>query len=113
MSANMKALEESIRICDESLQALESHRKTFILMAIAVVVVLFSFIDIGPPYGFKPIFLIIKIILSGLILFFIFMATIWNVMERHGILSGKLSMEIALKNLNEIMYNNVESVKHL
>lgn len=109
----MAALKESIRICDDSLLALESSKKTYFLMAAAVMVVLFSFIDIGPPYGFKPIYLIIKIILSGLILFLIFMATIWNITERHGIMSGKLSMEIALKNIHEIMYNNVESVKHI
>lgn len=90
-------LEESIKTCNESLKLLESHRRSYLLMALGIVIILFSMIDILPPYGLKTLYLVFKILLSGLIIFFVFMATLWNSMEKHGILAGKMSMELSLK----------------
>ncbi|XP_039440252.1 putative neutral sphingomyelinase [Culex pipiens pallens] len=96
------ALRESIVICNESLKQLESHRRSYTLMAIAVIVVLLNMIELEAPYGLKTAYLLLKFLLCGFIIFFVFMATIWNVMERHGILAGKLSMEIALKGYKDL-----------
>lgn len=112
MSETVNALRESIKICDESLRELDSHKKSYILMTVGMVTVLFCLIDIFPPNGLKSLYMVLKIFLSGLALFFLFMATIWNVMEKHGILSGKISMEIAQKNVEQIIYNN-ENLKNL
>lgn len=43
-------------------------------------------------------FTVLRVIVSGLVLFFVFMATLWNSMEANGILAGKLAMEISLRN---------------
>ncbi|XP_058818342.1 putative neutral sphingomyelinase isoform X2 [Topomyia yanbarensis] len=96
------ALKESIVICNESLKKLESHKRTYTLMAIAVVIVLLSMLELDAPYGLKTALLLFRFLLSCIVLFFIFMATIWNVMEKHGILAGKLSMEIALKVFKDV-----------
>jgi sphingomyelin phosphodiesterase 2 len=98
---NILALRESILICNDSLKKLDSDRRNYWLMAIAVIVVLFNMIEMTAPYGLKTAFLLLKFFLCGVIIFFIFMATIWNIVERHGILSGKLAMEYALRNLED------------
>uniref|UniRef100_A0A0K8TSH4 sphingomyelin phosphodiesterase n=1 Tax=Tabanus bromius TaxID=304241 RepID=A0A0K8TSH4_TABBR len=91
------ALNESIAICDDILHKLHNHRIVYLTSALIFSILLFIVIDISPPYGFKLVYLIIKVILSGMIIFCIFMGTLWNIMEKNGILSGKLSMEIALR----------------
>lgn len=64
-------------------------------MAILLIIPLFYLIDLYPPFGMGVLFLIVKILFSGIIIFFLFMATMWNAIERNGILSTKLSMEIS------------------
>ncbi|XP_065083629.1 putative neutral sphingomyelinase [Ochlerotatus camptorhynchus] len=96
------ALRESIVICNESLKQLESHRRSYSLMAIGVIIVLLNMLELEAPYGLKSAYLLLKFLLCGIVIFFIFMATIWNVMEKHGILAGKLSMEIALKGYKDV-----------
>ncbi|XP_041777826.1 putative neutral sphingomyelinase [Anopheles merus] len=91
------SLRESVAICNESLKQLESHRRSYTLMAIGVIIALIYMLELQAPYGLKIAFLVLKFLLCAVIIFFVVMATIWNVMEKHGILAGKLSMEIALK----------------
>ncbi|KAG5676825.1 hypothetical protein PVAND_006632 [Polypedilum vanderplanki] len=102
---NIKNLKECIATCNQSLKTIESHRCSYSLMAIGLLVILLNILEISPSYGFKTVYLIIKFLIISLILFLIFMATIWNVMEKHGILSGKLAMQITLKNSEIIMEN--------
>uniref|UniRef100_U5EWI2 sphingomyelin phosphodiesterase n=1 Tax=Corethrella appendiculata TaxID=1370023 RepID=U5EWI2_9DIPT len=102
---NIAALKESIAICNESLKQLESHKRHYALMAIAIIVVLLNMLEISAPYGLKTACIILKFSLCAFTIFLIFMATIWNVMEKHGILAGKLSMEISLRNLQDITSN--------
>lgn len=97
LKSNIKNLKECITTCNNTLKTLESHRKSYSMMAIGLIVILFNIMEISPAYGFKTIYLIVKFLIVGLTIFFAFMASIWNVMEKHGILSGKLAMEIALK----------------
>lgn len=99
---NKVALSECIRQCDDSLKELQNNRKNYSMAAIAMIVILLNMIELQAPYGLKTIFLVVKILLTALTMFFIVMGTIWNVMERHGILSGKLSMEILLKSIEKI-----------
>lgn len=67
-------------------------------MALAVLMTLFYLIDMVPPYGFQTMFTVLRVVVSGLALFFVVMATLWNSIESNGILSGKLAMEIMLRN---------------
>lgn len=94
----IRALGEAITVCEDNLDNLRSHKKIYFTLAICVMLTLCYLIDIVPPYGLKTMFTVLRVIVSGLILFFIFMATLWNSIEANGILSGKLSMEIALVN---------------
>jgi sphingomyelin phosphodiesterase 2 len=96
---NIKNLKECIATCNHSLKQLDSHRRSYTMYAIGLFVVLINIVEINPTYGFKTAYMILKFILCGLTLFFVFMATLWNIMEKHGILAGKLSMEIMLSNL--------------
>jgi sphingomyelin phosphodiesterase 2 len=100
---NVKNLKECIATCNNSLKQLDSHRRTYTMMAIGLGVVLINIVEFSPAYGFKTAYLILKFLLVGLTLFFVFMATLWNIMEKHGILAGKLSMEIALRNNQDLL----------
>jgi sphingomyelin phosphodiesterase 2 len=101
VSTNIKNLKECIIMCNNSLKELESHRRSYTMLAIGLIVILINVVEMNVGYGFKTIYLVIKFLLCGLTIFFIFMASLWNMMEKHGILSGKLSMQIALHN-NEL-----------
>ncbi|KAJ6646463.1 putative neutral sphingomyelinase [Pseudolycoriella hygida] len=92
------ALTEAIVVCEENLEKLRSHKTVYFSMALAVMMTLFYLIDMVPPYGLQTLFTVLRVIVSGLVLFFIAMATLWNSIEVNGILSGKLAMEISLKN---------------
>jgi sphingomyelin phosphodiesterase 2 len=92
-------LKKSIEICNKSLKLLESHRRSYSIMAIGVIIILFNLAEVNAPYGLKWPYIILKFSLCGLVIFFVFMASIWNTMERHGILSGKLGMEIEMERL--------------
>ncbi|XP_063699290.1 putative neutral sphingomyelinase [Culicoides brevitarsis] len=102
MEENKVALSECIRHCDESLRELQNNRKNYSMAAIAMIVILLNMIELQAPYGVKTVFLVVKILLTALTMFFIFMGTIWNVIEKHGILSGKLSMELLLKSIEKV-----------
>lgn len=95
---NIKNLKECITTCNNSLKQLESHRRSYTMFALGLVVILFNIVEIDPRYGFKTAYMILKFLLVGLTLFFVFMATLWNIMEKRSVLAGKLSMEIALGN---------------
>lgn len=95
---NIKNLKECINTCNKTLKMLESHRRSYTMMAIGLSVLLINIVEISPAYGFQTAYMLLKFLLCGLTLFFIFMATLWNIMEKHGILAGKLSMEMALGN---------------
>lgn len=100
---NIKNLKECILTCNKSLKMLESHRRSYTMMAIGLGVILINIVEIDPAYGFKTAYMILKFLLCGLTIFFVFMATIWNIMEKHGILAGKLSMEISLGNFEDTL----------
>lgn len=98
IAKNIKDLKESILTCNKSLKTLDSHRFNYSIMAIGLLVILFNVVEISPGHGLINLYMIVKFLLCALTMFFIFMASLWNTIERHGILSGKLSMEIALQN---------------
>lgn len=103
MQENIKDLKECVITCNNSLKALDSHRRYYSMVAIALVVLLFNIVEIEPAYYFRIAFMGFKFMFVCLIIFLIFMATLWNTMERHGILAGKLAMEIALRNSQDVL----------
>lgn len=95
---NVATIMDSIRVCEESLAKIDHHRVVYLTLALVVVFMLFQIIDMKPGYGLGTLYLLVKIALSGLALYLVFMGTLWNKLEKHGILAGKLAMEISLKN---------------
>lgn len=95
----IEALSEAINVCQDNLEHLRSHKTTYFKMAVAVLLILLCSMDMVPPYGLKTMFTVLRIVVSGLLLFLVFMATLWNSIEVNGILSGKLAMEIVLRNV--------------
>lgn len=102
---SVKNLKESIALCNSSLQTLMSHRNHYTMMAIGVIVILINIVEVQAPFGFQYAYLLLKFLLCGLALFFVFMASLWNVSERNGIMSGKLAMEIALNRFEMLQKN--------
>lgn len=100
---NIKNLKECITTCNNTLKMLNSHRRSYTMMAIGLGVLLINIVEIDPAYGFKTAYMILKFVLVGLTLFFVFMATLWNIMEKNGVLAGKLAMEITLEHNQDIL----------
>lgn len=93
-------LQEAIRVCEDILTRLRSDKRIYFVMAFTMLIVLVYTIDFNPAYGWKIVYFITKFVFSAIALFFVFMATMWNSIERNGILSSKLSMEMALQTVN-------------
>lgn len=85
------------------------YRIFFQVMALLLLIPLFFLIDIYPPFGMGIFFLIAKMLFCGAIIFLVFMATLWNSIERSGILSAKLSMELEKSALS---YHESRSIFH-
>lgn len=92
-----RTLQEAIHACDDILKRLQSDKRCYLLMAFTLFMIFLYILDIYPPYGWRTLYLIFKVFISGIIIFFVFMATIWNSIEYNGILSSKRSMEMSLE----------------
>lgn len=88
-------LREGIEVCESILRRLRSDKNVYFIMALLLIIPLFYIIDVYPPFGWGLLFLLAKVVFSGIVIFFVFMATMWNSIERNGILSTKLAMEMA------------------
>lgn len=92
-----RTLEEAIHVCDDIIKRLRSDKRCYFIFAFTTFIVFLYMLDFYPPYGWRTLYLISKILISGIILFFLFMATLWNSIEYNGILSSKLSMKMTLE----------------
>lgn len=95
-------LNDCIHVCDESMKTVRSHRSFYWAAAAVAFVVLALLMDAVAPAGLKWLFIGLRVLISGWFLFNVAMATLWNSMEHNATLSGKLAMEIALRNCIEI-----------
>ncbi|XP_030372724.1 putative neutral sphingomyelinase [Scaptodrosophila lebanonensis] len=98
------ALHEALTLCDASLLQLNTDRILYYSAATFLFVLLVLLIEFSAPVGFRTIYLLLKFIVFGVILFCIFMASIWNYMERNGVLQGKKSMEVMLHHAQKYEY---------
>lgn len=90
-------LQESIDICKENLIKLKKDQIFYFCAACLFIFFLILAVEVIPLEGLVTFFLIIRLILSAVVLYFMFMATIWNTIEKNGVLSGMLSMQVTLK----------------
>lgn len=94
-------LQKAIQLCENSLESLLFDRKFYFTVALIVLFILITFIDQSVPYGYKTVYLICKLCLFGVAMYFVFMGTFWNMIEKNGILSMKHSMEIKLATIEK------------
>lgn len=95
---NVRTIQEAICVCDQSLVKIASSKTVYLTLGFIVLCMLFQFIEMKPMYGLHSVYLLFKVALSGLVMYFLFMGTLWNKLEKNGVLSGKLAMQISLYN---------------
>ncbi|KAH8319494.1 hypothetical protein KR067_011372, partial [Drosophila pandora] len=103
-AARTAVLHEALELCDASLLQLNTDRILYYSAATFLFVLLVLLVEFTAPVGMRTIFLLLKFIVFGVILFCIFMASIWNYMERNGVLQGKKSMEVMLHHAQKYEY---------
>ncbi|XP_017058045.1 putative neutral sphingomyelinase [Drosophila ficusphila] len=103
-AARTAALHEALALCDASLLQLNTDRILYYSAATFLFVLLVLLVEFTAPVGMRTIFLLLKFIVFGVILFCVFMASIWNYMERNGVLQGKKSMEVMLHHAQKYEY---------
>lgn len=94
-------LEESIEVCDEALKSLSNHKILYWFFTFVLVVLLVTTLATNSPFGSNLNFVyhILKILITLFMFYTFMMATIWNKIERHAVIAGKLGMETALRKL--------------
>lgn len=97
-AARLSVLHEAIALCDTALEQLKMDRWFYYGIAALLTFVLIALVEFTiVPAGFKMLYWMLKFMLFTVILYCLFMGSIWNFMERNGILSGKMDMSILLK----------------
>ncbi|ALC42908.1 CG12034, partial [Drosophila busckii] len=102
--ARTAALTEALGLCDASLLQLNTDRILYYSAALVLFVLLVLLVEFPPPVGLRTIYLLLKFIVFGVIIFCVFMASIWNYMERNGVLQGKKAMEVMLQHAQKYEY---------
>ncbi|KAH8278223.1 hypothetical protein KR044_002918, partial [Drosophila immigrans] len=103
-AARTAALNEALALCDASLLQLNTDRLLYYSAATVLFVLLVLLVEFAAPVGLRTIYLLLKFIVFGVILFCIFMGSIWNYMERNGVLQGKKAMEVMLQHAQKYEY---------
>lgn len=94
-------LENCLGILTKALDNLVSHQIFYSLFAIVLFTLLLLSLAFNIPFGYVIIFNILRIFVIILIVYCTIMATIWNQIEKHGILAVKLAIEVNLKQLSK------------
>lgn len=106
-AAKKLVLEECIELCKEALKSI-SRTKVLYWLGIVILLVLIAISLILPAVlmtrvfdEFPTLFGVLRVIFTALMLFCFLMATLWSRIEMHGVLSGKLAMEVSLKKIKQ------------
>lgn len=95
-------LENCVGVLNKSLRRLRvNHRIHYLLFATVLLALLLLSFCHHSSVGYSIIFNVVRVILIVLITYCIMMAVIWNKIERHGVLAGKLAIEITLRNISD------------
>ncbi|XP_023293658.2 putative neutral sphingomyelinase [Lucilia cuprina] len=95
---SLAIIKEAIELCETHLKKINTDRIIYFTIAAILFASLVVMAEFPVPVGYKTVYLLLKLLVFAIILFCIFMGSIWNLMERNGTLSGKTSMEIKLQN---------------
>lgn len=94
-------LNESIEICDVALHRLVIQKRIYWFFTLILLGLLITTIVTNPPFGYPVIYHILRVVLTGALCFTIVMASLWNRIERNGVLAGKLTMEVSKVKLEQ------------
>lgn len=95
-------LHDCMSVLNKSLEILVTHKRVYIgLFLLLMCVLLFSF-AYDAPVGFSIVYNFGRVVVAIFAVFFLLMAILWNKIEKHAILAGKLSIEKSLKKLSEL-----------
>ena len=89
------SLEEALDVCDSALQKLATDKFSYWVI-FGAILVLISALPHSSPNILHYLFAGIRVFLVLAATFCVIMASAWNRIERHGILAGKLGMQIRL-----------------
>lgn len=94
-------LKEGIEICEDALKKLVYHKQVYWFFSALLLMGLTITMAFDVPGRFFIAYHIFKVLLSFLLVFTVVMASLWNRIESHAILAGKLGMEVSLKRIRE------------
>lgn len=89
-------LKESIDVCNGALSNLKTSAIIYWFLTAFLFLLLVASIPFDAPFGYRYIIHIVRGLLTLLLTFTFIMGSLWNRIETHGILSGRLAMEATL-----------------
>ncbi|CAH1174062.1 unnamed protein product [Phaedon cochleariae] len=90
-------LKDMVTVLDRALDSLGTHQVIYLSFAFILCVGLVLSLAFEPPAGFFILINIIRAVIVVLLTYCFVMATIWNRIERHAVLAGKLAIETSLR----------------
>lgn len=102
----MNALQESGAVCNAALARLKQDKQSYWLYSAALFLTLLCTIGSESPFSYFKTYNIIRIIVTIVLCYTIFMAGIWNRMEVNAVLTGKLGIEVVHASLADSNSNN-------
>uniref|UniRef100_A0A1B0B0D8 sphingomyelin phosphodiesterase n=1 Tax=Glossina palpalis gambiensis TaxID=67801 RepID=A0A1B0B0D8_9MUSC len=95
----MALINEGITVCERHLKQLYRDRIAYLCVALFLLIGFLFMSEFPVTYVYRTIFILLKLVTFGIVLYCLFMGTLWNLIERHGTMSGKTAMEIKLGGL--------------
>lgn len=107
-----ESLKEALQICKGSLRDVKKQRIWYLIASFLLVIPLIysmgldnSVNTLGAIIGFN----ILRLFVTAILCYAVFMSTIWNCVEKNALKAGCLAMEIHLLQLNNNIRNNIDS----
>lgn len=94
-------LENSLDVLNAALRRLVGHKIVYLMFGVVLLALLLTSFAFNAPFGYSVVFNILRLLVTCLIIFCMLMATIWNNIERHGVLAAKYAIEVSLKQFDK------------
>lgn len=100
-NAQRAILNESIEICNDALKKLVYHKQVYWFFSALLFMGVIIMIAFDAPGRFYVLYHVCKVLLCFILVFTVVMASLWNQIESHAVLAGKLGMEVTLKRMSQ------------
>lgn len=94
-------LEDCVGVLTKALGRLVVHMIFYWIFAVVLLALLLLSFAFNSPFGYPIIFNVLRVFVVILIVFCVMMATIWNRIEKHGILATKLAIDVSLRQFSK------------